>query len=125
MSRPKTIPELRQEIQASAKLQAESQGAISQILGLNQATVSRILRGQFKRRSKAVDKVLIYAEISCITENPLTPFEVTVTQLEKLAAVRSPNGRHAAKLIRLAAELLESSLPPAEGESMPMAQPAS
>ena len=91
--RPKTIPELRQEIQASTKLQAESQGAISQILGLNQATVSRIIRGQFKRRSKAVDKVLAYAEISCITDQPLTPFEVTVTQLEKLAAARSPNGR--------------------------------
>ncbi|MFM9092902.1 MAG: hypothetical protein ACKOUK_14330, partial [Verrucomicrobiota bacterium] len=73
--RPKTIPELRQEIQASAKLQAESQGAISQTLGLTQATVSRILRGQFKRQSKAVDKVLVYAEISCITESPLTPFE--------------------------------------------------
>jgi hypothetical protein len=123
--RPKTIPELRQEIQASAKLQAESQGAISQTLGLNQATVSRILRGQFKRRSKAVDKVLAYAEISCITESPLTPFEVTVTQLEKLAAARSPNGRHAAKLIRLAAELLESSLPPADEEAMSVAQPAS
>lgn len=122
--RPKTIPELRQEIQASAKLQAESQGALSQTLGLNQATVSRILRGQFKRRSKAVDKVLAYAEISCITESPLTPFEVTVTQLEKLAAARSPNGRHAAKLIRLAAELLESSLPPSEEEPIPMGQPA-
>ncbi len=123
--RPKTIPELRQEIQASPKLQAESQGAISESLGLNQATVSRILRGQFKRRSKAVDKVLNYAEISCITDQPLTPFEVTVTQLEKLAAAHSPNGRHAAKLIRLAAELLESSLPPAEEDAMPVAQPAS
>jgi transcriptional regulator with XRE-family HTH domain len=123
--RPKTIPELRQEIQASPKLQAESQGAISQALGLNQATVSRILRGQLKRRSKAVDKVLSYAEIVCITDQPLTPFEVTVTQLEKLAAARSPNGRHAAKLIRLAAELLESSLPPAEEDAMPVAQPAS
>ncbi len=123
--RPKTIPELRQEIQASPKLQAESQGAISEALGLNQATVSRILRGQFKRRSKAVDKVLNYAEISCITDQPLTPFEVTVTQLEKLAAAHSPNGRHAAKLIRLAAELLESSLPPAEEDAMPVAQPAS
>jgi transcriptional regulator with XRE-family HTH domain len=123
--RPKTIPELRQEIQASPKLQAESQGAISEALGLNQATVSRILRGQFKRRSKAVDKVLNYAEISCITDQPLTPFEVTVTQLEKLAAAHSPNGRHAAKLIRLAAELLESSLPPAEEDGMPVGQPAS
>ena len=123
--RPKTIPELRQEIQASAKLQADSQGAISELLGLNQATVSRILRGQFKRRSKAVDKVLAYAEISCITDQPLTPFEVTVTQLEKLAAARSPNGRHAAKLIRLAAELLESSLPPSPEEALPAAQPAS
>jgi transcriptional regulator with XRE-family HTH domain len=125
MSRPKTIPELRQEIQASAKLQADSQGAISEIIGLNQATVSRILRGQFKRRSKAVDKILAYAEISCITESPLTPFEVTVTQLEKLAAARSPNGRHAAKLIRLAAELIESSLPPAGEHVMPEAQPSS
>jgi len=125
MTRPKTIPELRSEIQASAKLQAESQSAIASFLGLNQATVSRILRGRFKRRSKAVDKVLIYAEIICITDSPLTPFEITVTQLEKLAAVRSPNGRHAAKLIRLAAELVESSLPPAEGESMPAAPTAS
>ncbi|MBM3842027.1 MAG: hypothetical protein FJ397_01985 [Verrucomicrobia bacterium] len=122
--RPKTIPELRQEIQASAKLQADSQGAISTLIGLNQATVSRILRGKFKRRSKAVDKVLNYAGISCITECPLPPFEVTVTQLEKLAAAHSPNGRHAAKLIRLAAELLESSLPPPSEESMPEAQPA-
>jgi hypothetical protein len=47
-----------------------------------------------------------------------------VTQLEKLAAARSPNGRHAAKLIRLAAELLESSLPPSADEAMPVGQTA-
>lgn len=121
--RPKTVHELRQEIMASSRLRAEPQEVLSQKIGVNQATVSRILRGQFKRRSKAVDKLIVYASISCITDTPVNEFDATVIHLERLAAARSPNGHHAAKLIRLAAELLESSLPDEATGSLPAAQP--
>lgn len=108
MSRPKTIPELRAEIQASSRLQARSQVKLSHSLNLNQATVSRILRGHFRRLSPAVAKICAYAAISCNTNRPLEGFAESMHHLVRLTRGRSPRQRQAMKLIRLAAELLES-----------------
>jgi hypothetical protein len=108
MARRKTISELRSEIMASARLRAKSQDEIAQSLKLNQATLSRILRGQFRRYSPAVAEVCKYAAISCITSRPPGALELSLHQLTALAKGRSAEERHALKLIRLAAELLES-----------------
>lgn len=108
MTRRKTISELRSEIMASAKLRAKSQEEIAQRIKLNQGTLSRILRGQFRRYSPAVAKVCNYATISCMTNLPPGALEHSLDQLTSLAQGRSAEERHALKLIRLAAELLES-----------------
>jgi siderophore synthetase component len=112
MKREKTVSELRQEIMASAVLREKSQDEISRAVRVNQATLSRVVRGQFKRRSKAVASVCEYASISCITSQPVPELSASLDQLSGLAR-RSPNARHALKLIRLAAELLETDLPAA------------
>lgn len=108
MSRRKTIPELRVEIIASGKLRAKSQEEIAHSLSLNQATLSRILRGRFKRYSPAVAKVCTYAQLSCMTDRPRDALGASLDRLSVLAKGRSSHERHAMKLIRLAAELLES-----------------
>ena len=108
MKRPKTVGELRREIQLSEKLKTQSQEEIGRALSIHQATLSRILRGQFKRRSSAVDKVCQYAQILRMTDLPMSQLEASLDQLSQLATSGSPNGRCALKLIRLAAELLES-----------------
>jgi transcriptional regulator with XRE-family HTH domain len=113
MSRRKTIPELRTEIMASEKLKAKSQEEISSVLDINQATLSRILRGKFRRLSPAVDRVCIYASISRMTEQPMGELEASLDRLSLLASGGSAHERHAMKLIRLAAELLESGDAPA------------
>ena len=110
MTRRKTISELRTEIMASEKLKAKSQEEICQSLRINQATLSRILRGKFKRRSKSVDRVCSYASISCITSQPLGDLDASLDRLTLLAKGTSLHERHAMKLIRLAAELLETGL---------------
>jgi transcriptional regulator with XRE-family HTH domain len=110
MRRSKTIPELRAEIRASSRLKTQSQVELSSILRVNQATVSRILRGQFRRVSPAVAKVCKYASISCITSRPLGEIDASVDRLARLTRGRTPRERQAIKLIRLAAELLESDL---------------
>lgn len=110
MSRRKTVHELRSEIATSSRLQSKSQVEISTSIGVNQATVSRILRGRFKRCSPAVQKLCRYAAISCITTDPMGEFEASVDRLARLAQGRSPKEKHAMKLIRLAAEILESDL---------------
>lgn len=108
MRRPKTVPELRAEIQSSPRLKSQSQTDISSVLKVNQATISRILRGQFKRVSPAVAKLCEYASISCMTERPLGEFEASMDRLARLARGRSLRERQAMRLIRLAAEILES-----------------
>jgi transcriptional regulator with XRE-family HTH domain len=108
MTRRKTIPELRIEIMASAKLRSKSQEEIARSLRLNQATLSRIRRGRFKRYSNAVTKVCSYALISRMTDRPPPALGASLERLTLLAKGRSTNERHAMKLIRLAAELLES-----------------
>lgn len=113
MRRPKTIPELRSEIVAHPRLISESQETLSARIGVNQATVSRILRGRFKRYSKAVDRVCRYAQISRMTEAPLNEFEASLGRLNALAQDISPRQQHALKLIRLAAEILVTDLTPA------------
>ncbi len=108
MARPKTIRELREEITGSERLKARPQEEISTSLRLHQATLSRILRGKFKRRSSAVDRVCKYARISCITNRPLAELDASLARLTRVATGDSASKRHAIKLIRLAAELLES-----------------
>lgn len=108
MPRPKTIRELREEIIASDRLKRRPQEEISQSLRLHQATLSRIIRGKFKRRSSAVDRVCQYAGISRITDKPLAELDASLDRLKRVATGNSANKRHAIKLIRLAAELLES-----------------
>ena len=93
---------------ASEKLRAKTQEVIAHSLNLNQATVSRLLSGRFKRLSPAVNKVCAYAQISCMTDHPLNPLGASLARLTLLAKGRSSHERHAMKLIRLAAELLES-----------------
>lgn len=110
MRRPKTVSELRAEIQASPRLKSQSQAEISSAIKVNQATISRILRGQFKRVSPAVSKLCTYASLSCMTDRPLGEFEASVDRIARLAHGRSPRERQAMKLIRLAAEILESDL---------------
>lgn len=119
MSRRKTIPELRSEIMASAKLKEKTQEEISTMLRLNQATVSRILRGKFRRYSGAVEQVCRYASISRMTERPLGELEASIDRLALLAKGTSSHERHALKLIRLAAELLgaETSSPVSDRRS--------
>lgn len=114
MRRPKTIPELRSEILNSPRLKAKSQGEIASAIRVNQATVSRVLRGRFKRYSKAVDRVCHYAGISRMTDTPLNEFEASLGRLTKLAQGNSPHEQHALKLIRLAAEMLVTDLGPAQ-----------
>lgn len=127
MTRRKTIHELRREIMASPRLKAQSQEAICQSLSIHQATLSRILRGQFKRASDAVVRVCKYAHISCITEQPLDEMEASLARLTALARGRSARERHALQLIRLATELLQPDpSPPAaparvRGRSVPPA----
>jgi hypothetical protein len=113
MKRPKTIRELRREIMASDSLRAKPQEQICHSIGVNQATLSRILRGQFKRRSKAVDRVCKYADISCITTQTMPELEASLQQLARIARGNSPAERRALKLIRLAAELLDTEAPAA------------
>lgn len=108
MNRQKTTAELRVEIMASAVLRAKSQEEIAASLEINQATLSRILRGQFKRYSRAVAKVCSYARISCMTARPRNAVGASLERLTVLARGRSIQERHAMKLIRLAAELLET-----------------
>lgn len=110
MRRSKTIAELRAEIRASTRLKSQSQTELSTILKVNQATVSRILRGQFRRVSPAVTKVCMYASISCITNRPLGELDASVDRLARLTRGRTPRERQAIKLLRLAAEILESDL---------------
>jgi len=112
MSRRKTIPELRVEITASEILKAKPQEEIAGVLDVNQATLSRILRGKFRRYSRAVEKVCHYASISCITDRPMDELEASIGRLTLLARGASAHERHAMKLIRMAAELLESQPPP-------------
>ena len=114
MSRRKSIPELRAEIMASEKLRSQSQGALSSLLGLHQATLSRILRGKFQRHSSAVTAVCKYASISCMTSRPLDELDASIHRLTALAQGGATHERHALKLIRLAAELLKTE-PPARG----------
>jgi transcriptional regulator with XRE-family HTH domain len=113
MKRQKTVRELRADIMASRTLKARSQEDIGRKLRLNQATLSRILRGQFKRRSPAVDRVCIYANISRITSRPLTDLEVSLARITRMAPRGSAGERRALKLIRLAAEILETEPAPA------------
>jgi transcriptional regulator with XRE-family HTH domain len=108
MSRCKTIPELRTAIMASEKLKAKPQEEIARALDINQATLSRILRGKFRRVSPAVTRICSYASISCMTTRPLSDLEASIDRLSLLAGGPSAPERHARKLIRLAAELLES-----------------
>jgi hypothetical protein len=108
MARPKTVRELRQEIAVCTRLKNRPQEEISRSLRLHQATLSRILRGKFKRRSSAVERVCKYAGISCITEQPLTELDASLKKLTQVATGNSSTKRHAIKLIRLAAELLEN-----------------
>jgi len=112
MNRRKTIPELRSEIMASERLMEKSQEEICRSLRINQATVSRIVRGKFKRYSTAVARVCNYASISCMTERPLGELDASIDQLTRLAKGGSTHERHALKLIRLAAELLKSEAAP-------------
>lgn len=111
MLRRKSIAELRTAIATSRRLQASSQTALAQSMGLHQATLSRILRGRFRRCSPAVLKVCKYANISCMTDSPPGAMERSLQRLSSLARGRTANERHALKLIRLAAELLESREP--------------
>lgn len=115
MKRQKTTHELRREIMASPELRTHSQEEISRRVKLNQATVSRILRGQFKRRSVAVNRVCDYAKISRMTDRPLPELEASLDRLKQIARGGSPGERRALKLIRLAAELLESETAPTSG----------
>lgn len=108
MTRRKSIAELRREIVASPKLRRRSQEEIAHSLGVNQATLSRILRGQFRRYSPAVAKVCSYATILRMTDQPADALASSLNQLTALARGGSAEKRHALKLIRLAAELLES-----------------
>ena len=108
MKRQKTIRELRQDILLSEKLRTKSQEEISRSLKVNQATVSRILRGQFKRCSKAVERVCNYAEISRMTSQSMPELEASLQRLTEIAQRGSARDRRALKLIRLAAELLEA-----------------
>ncbi len=108
MPRPKTIRELREEIIGSERLKAHSQEEISRSLRLHQATLSRIVRGKFKRRSPAVARVCKYAGISCMTNQPLAELDASLARLTRVATGGSASKRHAIKLIRLAAELLEN-----------------
>jgi hypothetical protein len=113
MKRQKTVRELRHDIMASKLLRARSQEEISRSVKVNQATLSRILRGSFKRRSPAVDRVCSYARISRITNDPLPELEVSLDRIARIAQRGSSGERRALKLIRLAAELLETeSAPP-------------
>jgi hypothetical protein len=113
MSRRKTVPELRTEIMASERLKAKPQEEISATLKINQATLSRILRGKFRRVSPAVARICVYASISRMTEKPKGELEASLDRLSLLASGGSAHERHAMKLIRLAAELLESGDAPA------------
>lgn len=113
MPRRKTIPELRDEIMASGKLRSQSQEALCQSLGIHQATLSRILRGKFKRYSPAVASVCNYASISCMTSRPLDELDASLHRLTALARGGQTHERHALKLIRLAAELLKTEVPAA------------
>jgi transcriptional regulator with XRE-family HTH domain len=108
MMRRKTIRELRDEIIASPRLKERSQEEIATTVGVNQATLSRILRGRFKRVSGAVDRVCTYARILRMTDRPLAEIDASLAQLKGLARGRTTRERHALKLIRLAAELLEA-----------------
>jgi transcriptional regulator with XRE-family HTH domain len=107
MKRQKSPRELRDEIMRSPVLRAKSQEEISRSLSLHQATLSRILRGKFKRRSDAVDRVCKYAQISCITEQPPAELDDSIDRLTRAVEGNSASKRHAIKLIRLAVELLE------------------
>jgi len=111
MRRRKTIPELRDEIMASAKLRGQPQEALGVSLGIHQATLSRILRGKFKRYSPAVASVCNYASISCMTSRPLDELDASIHRLTALAQGGATHERHALKLIRLAAELLKTTAP--------------
>ena len=111
MPRRKTIPELRHELMASAKLRGQPQEVLSEQLGIHQATLSRILRGKFKRYSPAVATVCNYASISCMTSRPLDELDASIHRLTALAQGGATHERHALKLIRLAAELLKSTAP--------------
>jgi transcriptional regulator with XRE-family HTH domain len=108
MARRKSISEIRRDISASTSLHDRSQEALAQSLQLNQATLSRILRGRFRRYSPAVAKVCSYASISRMTDRPADTLEAAINQLAALAKGGSAEKRHALKLIRLAAELLEA-----------------
>ena len=112
MKRPKTVRELRHEILHSEVLRTKPQEAISHSVSMNQGTLSRILRGHFKRRSGAVERVCRYAHISSMTDQPKPELETSLDQLARIARRGSPNDRRAMRLIRLAAELLERDAPP-------------
>lgn len=107
MKRQKTPRELREEIIASPLLRSKSQEDLGRSLNLHQATLSRILRGKFKRRSEAVDRVCKYAQISCITDEPPPELDESIERLTRAVDADTASKRHAIKLIRLAAELLE------------------
>mgnify|MGYP000885054822 CR=1 FL=1 len=108
MRRPKTISELRAEIRASPRLCSQTQAKLSRLIRVNQATISRILRGQFRRVSPTVARVCAYAGISRITDRPLGELEASMSHIASLPRGLTPRERQAMKLIRLAAEILES-----------------
>lgn len=108
MRRKKTMNELRQEILTWRARHDDLQEAIAHDTGVNQGTISRILRGHFRRPSKALRAVCAYADISPITDKPLPPLELSLQELAQLAQ-SSPHHRRILRLLRLAKELSEES----------------
>lgn len=108
--RGKTPAEIRAEIKRATHLRQQSQVMLASSVGIDQATVSRILNGRFVRVSPAVRKLCEYARIKYITPKPLSALDASILQLSKAVRRGSPQQRRVLRLLRLAKELSDSEM---------------
>lgn len=102
--RQKTPAEVHRDLLASGIFDRETQLAIAKEIKVDQATVSRIFSGQFKRINKSVRRICEYADVTTVeTASP----EMLHSWMRSGATLNDPQKRKLLEIIGLAVELLE------------------
>jgi transcriptional regulator with XRE-family HTH domain len=102
---PKTTLELHRELVSSGIFDRETQASLATATGVNQATISRIAQGQFKRVNKSVVAICKYAHIKTTRNN--SAFRQLKSLLASRSSVADPEKRKLIDIIDLAVDLLE------------------
>jgi transcriptional regulator with XRE-family HTH domain len=100
----KTSLELHRELLASGLFTRETQAAIADAVHVNQATISRIAKGQFKKVNKSMLAVCKYADIETIKTSGGKHLRAL---LESRSDLIDPEKRKLIEIIDLAVDLLE------------------